>query len=69
MQEKFDTLYQQSLDGKIFNNLMEIIKTKENIVLAFRNLKKNHGSKTKGTDGKIINNLKKMNQEKLVEYI
>ena len=41
MQETFDRLYAESKNGKIFNHLMEIIESEENIKLAYRTLKKN----------------------------
>ena len=49
-----DKLYAESMDGKMFTKLVEIITLPENIKLAYRNIKKNKGSKTAGTDGKTI---------------
>lgn len=46
MQSVFDELYQNSLAKCEFKNLISIITTEENIRLAYRNLKKNTGSKT-----------------------
>ena len=45
-----DKLYAESMDGKMFTKLVEIITLPENIKLAYRNIKKNKGSKTAGTD-------------------
>ena len=42
-----DKLYAESMDGKMFTKLVEIITLPENIKLAYRNIKKNKGSKTK----------------------
>ena len=53
-QEIQDELYQQSKVNQIFKNLVEVIASEENIKLAYRNIKKNKGSKTAGTDGKTI---------------
>ena len=50
MQNVFDSLYAKSLHGDTFTNLMEIILSRENILLAYRNIKTNAGSKTAGTD-------------------
>ena len=50
MQERLDELYQQSLTGKKFTQLYEEIVAEKNILLAYRNIKGNTGSKTKGTD-------------------
>ena len=41
LQETFDNLYADSQQGKVFNKLMEIISSPENIRLAYRNIKRN----------------------------
>lgn len=41
MQTTFDRLYEDSTKGKNFNSLIELITTPENIMLAYRNIKKN----------------------------
>lgn len=41
----------------------------ENIKLAYRNIKKNHGSMTPGTDGKNIKDLEKLSDEELTTII
>ena len=51
MQDSFDALYARSRDSEIFTNLMDLILKRENILLAYRNIKSNDGSKTPGTDG------------------
>lgn len=40
MQDVLDNLYAKSQSGKIFNNLMPLISSEENIKLAFRTLKR-----------------------------
>ena len=55
MQSVFDELYENSLAKCEFKNLISIITAEENIRLAYRNLKKNAGSRTPGTDGKTTN--------------
>lgn len=50
MQHIFDNLYRQSLIGSKFTNLYNIITSDENIMLAYRKIKSNHGSKTPGTN-------------------
>lgn len=67
--ETFDMLYEKSCSGKIFNNLMELIESEENIRLAYRNIKKNKGSKTAGADNKTILYLQNWDIEKLVSHI
>ncbi|TYK90640.1 group II intron reverse transcriptase/maturase, partial [Streptococcus pyogenes] len=44
-------LYEDSLKGKRFDRLMPMIVSDQNIILAYRNICKNNGSKTPGTDG------------------
>lgn len=39
-----DELYASSLQGREFKNLVTIIASPENIKLAYRNIKKNHGA-------------------------
>ena len=43
--------------------------SEENIRLAYRNLKTNHGSKTPGVDGKTIDDLKRWNDTDLIRNI
>lgn len=54
MQGVFDELYSLSQKGSKFTKLMEIIKSRNNILLAYRNIKNNKGSMTYGTDKKTI---------------
>lgn len=69
MQSVFDELYKNSLAKCEFKNLISIITTEENIRLAYRNLKKNAGSKTPGTDGKTIADLAKMSEPELIGLV
>ena len=69
MQSVFDELYQQSRNNNNFYKLMEVIGSKQNIRLAYRNLKKNSGSRTKGTDGKTIEDISSLTDEKLIETV
>lgn len=39
LQKTFDDLYQQSRKGEKFRGLMQIITQRENILLAYRNIK------------------------------
>lgn len=64
-----DRLYASSQQGRVFKNLVEIIALPENIRLAYRNIKANHGSKTAGTDGRTIKNLEKLSDEKLIALV
>ena len=69
MQSVFDELYENSLAKREFKNLISIITTEENIRLAYRNLKKNAGSRTPGTDGKNIEYLAKMSETELIRLV
>lgn len=40
MQNTIDNLYQASLNGEVFTDLMSVILQRENILLAYRNIKK-----------------------------
>lgn len=69
LQRTFDELYEKSQKGHKFSNLFEIIASDENIKLAYRNIKRNKGSKTAGVDGLTIKNVKKFSEEKFLEII
>lgn len=69
LQETFDNLYAKSKQNYIFTKLMELITSKENIQLAYRNLKKNNGSYTAGVDGKNIEYLQNWETKKLISHI
>lgn len=69
LQETFEKLYQQSTQGKTFSSLMPLIFSKENILLAYRNIKANKGSKTPGTDGVTINEIGKLSPDEVTAKI
>ena len=69
MQEKLDDLYARSLRGEQFSQLFDVIISKENILLAYHNLKRHAGSKTPGSDGLTIHNIEKMSVDDVVEKI
>lgn len=69
MQNIFDELYADSKKGCHFRNLVEIIKSPENIKLAYRNMRKNSGSKTAGTDKKTISDLNKWTESALIAHV
>lgn len=64
-----DMLYAKSKQGVIFTDLLSIITSKENILLAYRNIKKNKGSKTAGTDGKNISALADISPKEIVKLV
>lgn len=69
MQSILDELYAESQKGKIFQNLMEIISSPENIRLAYRNIKRNSGSNTSGADNATIKDIQSIPTDKYVEIV
>ena len=69
MQKYFDDLYAESKAGTKFLNLMEMILSRENILLAYRNIKTNGGSNTPGTDKLTIKDVGKLTPEEVVDKI
>ena len=69
LQETFDKLYLDSKNGRIFTKLMPVILSEQNIRLAYRNLKKNSGSRTAGTDKKTIKDLETWKEPDIVKYV
>ena len=69
MQEIFDKLYADSKQGRTLENLMEIIRLPENIKLAYRNIKRNGGSNTSGTDERTIKDIESIPTDKYVEMV
>lgn len=69
MVETFDKLYADSLKGKVFTNLYELIVSENNIKLAYRNMRKNDGGKTPGVDGMTIRDLNEMMEENFIRIV
>lgn len=69
MQNVYDELYSASKNSNNFYKLLEIIGSEQNIRLAYRNLKTNSGSKTAGTDGKTIDDIKNLSDEKVITMV
>lgn len=69
LQDTFDKLYADSQSGKVFNNLLEIIASDENIKLAYRNIKGNRGSDTAGTDALTIREIENIPIDKYVQIV
>ncbi len=64
-----DKLYMQSTENKIFDNLINIIKSENNLMLAFRNIKNNKGSKTPGTNGHTIVYWENKTMEEYIKFM
>ena len=69
MQDVFDELYAKSKSGEIFTDLMSLILSRENILLAYRNIKTNSGSKTRGTDNVVIDDIGRLSTDEYVEKL
>lgn len=69
MTPTFDMLYKQSKEGSNFKHLYDIIASRENILLAYRKIKRNKGSKTAGTNGHKIKDWEVKNIDEYVSYI
>ena len=65
----YKQLNEQSKGGKKFTNLMDIVLSMENILLAYRNIKNNTGSKTAGTDKLTISDISKLTTEEVIEKV
>lgn len=59
-QDVQDELYRKSLNGEQFDKLMSLIISDANIIMAYRSIKRNTGSKTPGTDGLTIRDIEKL---------
>lgn len=69
MTETFDALYAQSKDNQPFKQLMSIITTDDNILLAYRNIKRNNGSATAGVDGVTIDEIEKLSTDEFIKIV
>lgn len=69
MQEMYDYIYQEGKNRIPQRNLMEAILNPHNIMLAYRSIKRNKGSLTKGTNRTTILDWEKASQEDYIEYV
>ena len=65
----FDDLYERSQPGEVFTHLMELITSEQNILLAYRAIKKNKGSKTNGVNSTTIVEMGEKQPEELIAYV
>ena len=56
----YNDLYERAKSGEHFKNLMPLVLSRENILLAYRNIKNNTGSKTAETDELTIADISKL---------
>lgn len=70
MQGVFDKLYELSCHNATKNiDLYDIITSRKNLLLAYRNIKANTGSKTSGCDGITIDEYKIRNEDQFISEI
>lgn len=62
-------LFEDSQNGKTFDRLMPLIVSEQNIILAYRNICKNSGSKTPGTDGETIVAIQSLPIESVIKTV
>lgn len=68
-QSLHDELYARSRNGEEFTELMPLILSRENILMAYRNIKTNTGSYTAGTDDLTIKDIEWMPPDMVVEKV
>lgn len=69
LQENLDKLYANSKNGKTFSCLLPLISSEENIRMAFRNIKRNSGSCTSGSDNITISEIEKLPMDKFITIV
>jgi len=70
MQDVYDHLYELSANNATKGvDLYDIIISRENLLLAYRNIKTNTGSKTRGCDGITIDNYKMKDEDEFINEI
>lgn len=67
--ETFSQLYEDSKHGKSFKDLYELIISEKNILLAYRRIKSNTGSKTPGIDGFTIDSYKNLPKDEFIKKV
>lgn len=68
-QRLFDNLYSLSQKGAVFNDLVSLITSEQNIMLAYRNIKRNKGSNTKGTNKSTIIDIGGSYPDRVIKYV
>ena len=69
MTDTFTDLHQRAKNKEKFHYLYDTITSRNNILLAYRTIKSNKGSKTPGTDGKTIMDIENLTENELIEEI
>lgn len=69
MTETFDSLFARSKGNHKFTKLMPIIISDDNILLAYRNIKRNNGSATAGVDRVTIKDIEKLSTDEFCTIV
>ena len=69
LQNQLDSLYAAAKEHRSFDSLMPLIESRENILLAYRNVKTNTGSKTPGVDGLIFKDIGQLTENEVVRKV
>lgn len=69
MQQIFQDLYERAKKREVFTDLMSIVLNRENILLAYREIKNNSGSKTVGTDRLTIKDIECLTAEEVITRV
>lgn len=67
VQSIYDDLYQRGFKNQKFHSLMKLIMSKENLLLAYRNIKRNKGSFTPSCDFKTIRDIGNLSEPQYLE--
>ena len=65
----YNNLYERAKSGEHFTDLMPLVLIRENILLAYRNIKNNTGSTTAGTDKLTIADIGKLSPEEVTAKV
>ena len=65
----YNELYARATNGEYFTNLMPLVLSRENVLLAYMNIKNNTGSKTTGTDKLTIADIGKQTPEEVIAKV
>ena len=65
----YDDLYEKSQKNYKFKDLLPLIASEANVLSAYRNIKKNKGSKTSGTNKRTIIDVGEENPKALITYV
>ena len=65
----YNNLYERAKSGDYFTNLMPHVLSRENILLAYRNIKSNSGNNTVGTDRLTIKDIECLTAEEIIAKV